>query len=89
MKVGVAVVVGLHLVIGDSTEGVLLHKSLEVVLSVRRTSNVLGRHSGEEGELVGGVAGGNLHVVLGLQRVVQHLEVGPSNLLHLRRVGEV
>ena len=41
MKVGVTVVVGLHLVIGDSTEGVLLHESLEVVLSVGGTLDVL------------------------------------------------
>ena len=81
VEVGVAVAVDLDAVIGDGTEGVLLHEALEVLLSVAVLAALLDvsrRDRGQEGELGGDVHVGHGQRVLGLEGVVPALEIGLS-----------
>jgi hypothetical protein len=68
----------LNVVGGDGAVGKLLQELREVLLGALGVADELGRNSGEEGEIGGGVKGGNLLEVLGLQGRVPLLEV----LLH-------
>lgn len=74
VQVGQAVFVHLHAVVGDGAEGVLEDKLLEVVFGEVPALDVLGRDRRQEGE-AGGIQGGNLLGVLGLQGIVPRLEV--------------
>ncbi len=68
---------GLDLIISDSAEGVLLDELSEVALRACVVLDEVARHSGEEGQLVGsiagGVEGGDGHVIPGLEGVVPDL----------------
>ena len=79
VEVGVAVAVDLDAVIGDGTEGVLLHEALEVLLRVAVPAALLDvsrRDRGQEGEVGGDVHVGHGERVLGLEGVVPALEIG-------------
>ncbi len=65
----------LHVVRGDGAVGELLEELHKVLLGGLRVADELGRDGGEEGEVGGGVEGGNLVKVLLLEGIVPGLEV--------------
>jgi len=80
VQVGVSSIVHVDGVVCDGAKRVLLNELDEVALGAAGFASrfdVLGRHSGKEGKLVRHIHVGDRLSVLGLERVVPALEVGP------------